>query len=394
MNGLEVKESQNRVKEMWFFLDSQNKQLSGNFIWDNQNEIKELFEDITLTNEKGSFLVGSKQVLMLLEKRINGSIWFKKWWYTRFFEAFCTYIVALGVYVQKEKIKTWIEAKLSVVFPKTWNYLKTQVPIRRPEYVMTDIPDVDVALMTISPAYRLKNYKRYDSWASFYPRGSMKRSIIVVDISSLTSSSVPKNDADIVKWCKYIDSTPKLAMILVHEYEHLLQQVSSALPRNIGVKESIPKYLISKLTKFPLFIPLDNAMVRFSDKYRKASIIRELGEYSLSPIELEAHLSQYVYLKLKGYSDETILSLEQFRRLLESPDKIRKNMEILRRASDELEASLHNTRLYGTSDIEKRNVKVQIRKIKNGLVVMENYLRDIEGLLNEANRIVDKLKRN
>src|SRR3989344_5150677 len=147
------------------------------------------------------------------------------------------------------KIDTGGPYNFSMLFPNMWRYLKEYVPLRHPEYLSMQIPDPKVNFLAFSAVEMVVNHSPTQPMAAV-PYGHIWISIFLNKFVPYQALA-PKFDLN--KCAKYIDFYPKYSSIIIHEYEHILQNVNKQkdkLPLNIGIRESeIRKNILKSLGK-------------------------------------------------------------------------------------------------------------------------------------------------
>ena len=160
---------------------------------------------------------------------------------------------------------------LSEIFPNTFEYLKNYVPLKHPIYISKPIPDCKIII---------KRGKESQ------PAGEGHRNKIIIYLENLL---------------KYIDNMPKIQHIIIHEYEHVLQYF------NYG-------YSIFRRCKI---FPFSEAI----GLYKYTGIIQNFFRFTVPPSEfhlfylivpneVEARLSEWIFLKIRGYNKDTITAMD------------------------------------------------------------------------------------
>jgi len=266
-----------RIIDIWKILNVANRNSwHGHFLGDDLSRIKPLVDDLEALMALEPELTSNKtfmKVLELANKRINGRVLLKKRWYIKFFRKLSQLVEQWGIYIQEKNIKDWGRYKLSEIFPHTWKYLKEYVPLRYPEYLLKGIPDTHISLGTFSQPYLPKAHGDQEYKAIIYPTGNPEKDTILVNLTRFCPGPMPRSKRDIMKCVKYIDRLPKNSVVIIHEYEHGLQKLKDKLPKSIGIRHPIPKYVISRiLGRIPIFIPLAIGLTRLSKDFRRMMV--------------------------------------------------------------------------------------------------------------------------
>ncbi len=183
--------------------------------------------------------------------------------------------------------------RFSTIFPRTFDYLKNYIPLKHPMYLDKPMPDPNVII---------KKAKKND------PAGTGGKNKIIIYAENLlmyttyfnASNFNFKEESELLKFLKYCDNIAKIQHVLIHEYEHVIQHLNHG-------------YSIFKSKIFP-----------FSERiglYKYEGIIREFGRFIVPPSgyhtfyirvpnEVEARLSEWVFLKLKGHSVDAITAMD------------------------------------------------------------------------------------
>lgn len=186
---------------------------------------------------------------------------------------------------------------VSELFPKTWKYLSNVVLITHPE--LEEAPDVSV---NCGVRDTVAAWIQGDTTFAF--QGDSE---IYVYWKAPKDAGVPLDDYVEGKRQQY-DTQPKYVKRLVHEYQHVLQNTGlfsqkTALPKTIGRSASLGHRLIS----FFLFIPGVSSLVSDAAMQRLNKAAKRT--YFQSPIEYEARLAEYVYLRVKGKGQQESFEL-------------------------------------------------------------------------------------
>ena len=183
---------------------------------------------------------------------------------------------------------------LSEIFPNTFEYLKNYVPLKHPIYISKPIPDCKIII---------KRGKESQ------PAGEGHRNKIIIYLENLLKYTsyfnIKKHDFNneeiLLKFLKYIDNMPKIQHIIIHEYEHVLQYF------NYG-------YSIFRRCKI---FPFSEAI----GLYKYTGIIQNFFRFTVPPSEfhlfylivpneVEARLSEWIFLKIRGYNKDTITAMD------------------------------------------------------------------------------------
>jgi len=289
-----------------------------------------------------------------------------------------------------KKIDTGGPYNFSILFPKLWSYLKEYVPLRHPEYLTIQIPDPKVNLVAFS-AVEMVSYHSPTQPMACVPYEALWINIFLNKFVPY-QALVPRFDLN--KCIKYIEFYPKYASLIIHEYEHILQNANKQkdkLPLDIGVRESeLRKNILKSLDKgspfYFLFYPILNTLYEKSNVFAKMMYTHRRGEYDLNPTEIEARLSQYIYLRLGGYSQNDILNHDLFR-FTASMNKFKRDVtylenkrDLLLKENDSVEIKKINYELYDLNELIKLYSFLfsEVENIANRLIEKRNELEKIQ----------------
>ena len=206
-------------------------------------------------------------------------------------------------------------------FPKTSRYLEFILPLRHPNKINAykfKLPDIKVYIV-----YGMADYlnervfanekKKLSKFAGLFVKDY---EIIFIDLKEIQKYGVgPINtfkledfsNSFLKKILRYFDSITKYRTIIIHEYEHYMQSKYSI---EISSRDSIVAKSIANFTQMDCE-PLAKELLNEFETKSEKKMYKKLVNYFMSPREVEARLSQWIFFLIKGHSFESIRSLEK-----------------------------------------------------------------------------------
>ncbi len=261
------------------------------------------------------------------------------------------FVRRLGVKVQEEEFEEWTGDKLSVLFPKTWEYLKVYIPFRWPEHLDGHLPDIAVRAVSYKPGY---NY----SVATF---AYAKPPFIKICLEHFRPRRAPMTLDEAKQVIRYIDSMPKYQTSVIHEYEHYMQYLHR--------RDNFPKHHAFQYIK--RVFAEDSKVRKFLEKSERIAYILSDMEGDLNTEELAANLAEVIYWKVAGYDERSIVRMHQ----QIFPNTFRQKVAEIKKKLQE-------------KDLDKK----QRKKLKFMLVVLKRMIRPTEHLWAEADRVAAQIR--
>ena len=213
------------------------------------------------------------------------------------------------------------EGHFKKLFPKTSRYLEFILPLRHPslfnpyKFELKDIPVYFVKDLsgTINKKHGLTGKNRITPFLASYIRGEF---FIIIDLNNFFKSGLGSFNSFskqtfsphfIKKLVKYIDSLTKYRSLLVHEYEHFMQDKYSI---KLDSRDSAVANSMASFTQ----LDCKSVAKKLIDDFETLSddeSLKYLSEYYMLPAEVEARLSQWIFMLIKGHSFESIRSFER-----------------------------------------------------------------------------------
>jgi len=177
------------------------------------------------------------------------------------------------------------------IFPKTFAYLEFFLYSLKPKQFKNGIPDVSAEIDFQKPK------------GSVIAQGGDGRIMLYLHniLENFTDFNIEKYDfrkkGVLLKFCKLIDSQPRFQHILIHEYMHCIQYklnpdyFFNLNFNNPDVFEKFSKEVLKKI----------------SSKYSEKQIWEDWGK---QPDELQASLTQWIFLKLKNWDSYSISAFD------------------------------------------------------------------------------------
>jgi len=278
---------------------------------------------------------------------------------------------------------------LSVIFPKIFAYLNFVVPVIRPEYLTKPIPN-PIVILKDECIRKIKgtlgDMDKPNKEIILYLYGLMNCTFLNRDKFNL---DIPKN---LTIFCRYIDSLPKLQTGVIHEYEHIFQfnfnNGHCLFKEELGINVLISENVITSnffmnlakdiLKEFKNIIPQI-----FYNRRTKTDILIDHLFYYLEPTEIEARLSEIIYLRFLGYDKETISKLDT------ATGSLGINLARVHFDIEAIKSEIKDIKYKGFT-----NVKIQrdLSKLQERLYVLDAYSRIYDKLFEIVDRYVEILK--
>lgn len=269
------------------------------------------------------------------------------------------------------------EGRFNELFPKIYKYLQKYVRVRHPEYKRAPIPKVFVVY---NP--KIKEFARCAlGELVIYLPALLSRILGSKQIQNQLLEIMDERHANLVNpglFFKLLDSRPLAAEIVIHEYEHMLNEfhpVEDIMPKKIR--------LASKRTflerKARDYISKSATLSRFLGIYRITNSQSRIIGYRFSVNEIASRLSSMVYDFYSGRNPETDTAFEI--ELSKIPDHI----EYLKRSIKEQK-----------SIVTKENYKTinqRIQYMKETIWYYKQILKLVPLMIEEAKYIAKEIKR-
>lgn len=216
-----------------------------------------------------------------------------------------------SIIIKDFKLDYVFKSHLKKLFPRTSRFLELFLPLRHP----FKINSYSFKLKDIPVYFTYGGLEETDEKGKLLVAfGAYSSGLIVIDLKHisnyLSGSNVPSRERNFTSaFCKrfaqHLDSTSKYRSIIIHEYEHFIQDEF-----NLQLDDSDYKVARS-ITNFTSLDcdPLAKKLV--SELSEGEKILKLLNEYVMNPNEIEARLSQWIFLLIKGHSVESIKSFER-----------------------------------------------------------------------------------
>jgi hypothetical protein len=332
----------------------------------------------------------------ILNEYLNskGSIKNFKKWEISLYKNLWHVIKELNIYEEFNQKKDFGTYNFSQIFPKTFEFLKIYVPMRRPEYIGRKIPDVKVKLTRgklhkfILGAIKRKGFPGMNYWDA--------NNKINIDLTNiLPINLIPKNEEDIKKILKYFDFSKTYNQMLIHEYEHYLQYKKLPWPlrnyyyyrtnlkKGVGFNYPLQAVVLMKT----LGLPIDFLIKKL---FKKAGFVMTLAEYKYTRNELEARLAQFIFLIAYDYPETDIVGSEGIHRKFLG--KVERDREVYLAGLREQEEKLNQLRTSRALRAEIKQVNKNIEALKKRIWEMEQFEKDYSYLLEEARKIGLQIK--
>lgn len=253
------------------------------------------------------------------------------------------------------------EGRFSELFPKTFSYLEIYVNEVYPKYPKNKIPDPKMELRLFNPFEH-----------SLLGELKDKKIIIYLDAIASTIYSDKKlksmENSDYNALTRYIDSIPKLKATLIHEYTHYLQDKKMRQEYILGHKAKImPKTF--KATPQHLQGVFDYAS-RFHGLFEG---------YGLRWDEVDARISEWIYLKTRGYDENTISRFDYMMDCLRTdPKKIKKDIESIENELVRLDSLTFLKRIWNKGRYHR-------------LMLLKESYREIDSIYEKINVFSEKI---
>ncbi len=311
---------------------------------------------------------------------------FKKWNIT-VYENLSYLIKKLKIYEEFNKEKIWGTFKFSEIFPETFKWFQSYVPLRRPEYLGKTIPDLNVKVKSSNLHRHVMAAVRRGSFAgATYLR---MRGMLLVDLTILPLSFLPRSISDVKRLLRYMDHQQRYKQLLIHEYEHHLQQpfrfkfnlgnfFSTRLRKGIGFNYGV-WYLNTFMSIYGL--PVRLLLSKFLQKW---DYLLKLAFYDYKRDELEARLAQFVFLIAYDRPEADVIGSENIHRKFLG--KVEGDREIYLAGLHEQSQLLQQLRATNINAAEVKQVENNIQNLKRRLWALEQFSRDYTFLLTEARK--------
>ena len=286
------------------------------------------------------------------------------------------------------KIPYLLEGKFKSFFPRTSKYLEFILPLRHPNLFDArsfKISNIRIYLVDdfssyVNSSFKLSGDDKVNPFIASYLRGDK---IILVDLKRLFNYGMRDfnplqkdfSSSMLKKIIRHIDSISKYRSILIHEYEHFMQDEYNIL---LTSNESKVSRALSNFTQMDCE-PLAKELMADYFTSDKNVFIQELAEYTMQPKEVEARLSQWIFMLIKGHSLESIKSFERdifgskgyfkdpTERFIESRSLLIQSETKLKSISKELKNKDHQMSYY-----RKRNDQINFSKVYDEVQILKS----------------------
>lgn len=290
------------------------------------------------------------------------------------------------IYMEKE----YGRYPLSVIFPKTFAYLNFVVPVIRSEFLTQPLPDPIIILK--DECIRGKSKGCY----GFMDKSKREITFYLYAImEGVTYFDRKKLDLDNSRnlrlFCKYVDTLPKLQSLVIHEYEHIIQNIlegNCLFSEELGIntlilENSITSGVFKDLAK-SIYEEYKNVIRRvFYNRKTKNVILFNQIFYSLNPREVEARLSEIILWRFRGYDKETISKLDLQTNFFKI-DLVKGHSDI-----EAIKSEIEDMKYKGFTSIKlQRNLS----KLQEKLIILETYILIYDKLFEIVDRYVEILK--
>lgn len=316
----------------------------------------------------------------------NGTLHNFKKWEIGVYKNLSSLIKRLKIYEEFNKDKDWGTFKFSEIFPETFKWLQSYVPLRSPEYLGKTMPDLSVKVKSSNLHKHVIAAVRGNFPGATYLR---MRGILLVDLTILPLSLLPRSISDVKMLLRYMDHQQRYKQLLIHEYQHHLQQpfrfrfnlgnfFSTRLRKGVGFNYGM-WYLNIFMSVYGL--PVRLLLTKFLQRW---DYLLKLASYDYKRDELEARLAQFVFLIAYDYPETDVIGSENIHRKFLG--KVDRDREIYLAGLHEQSQLLQQLRATNTNAAEVKQVENNIQNLKRRLWALEQFSHDYTFLLTEARK--------
>ncbi|MEK6916169.1 MAG: hypothetical protein AABW92_00340 [Nanoarchaeota archaeon] len=332
--------------------------------------------------------------------------------YFDLFKALTSFVSKLEAYVQKERIKHWGVFLFSKIFPNTFNYLKEYIGVRYLEYYSKEIPEIKVELISSSQVHyldkRFSNSKSLSEQMRYIPSG-FKGCRIKIDLTVFSLGNQLKTNDDVKKILKLLDTRPIYQSLLIHEYQHFMQDkkkfkvynpftwgsldLHDNLPRDIGIRliheleDAYPELKKRKDAFISHVLDKNNLYMINLEKKAFWEGAAETQPYEFRPIEIEARLSQLIFMLIKGYKLENAINVTL--NPICNVNKAKEDLSVLLDSRKDQEKLIESE----TNQVEVVKLKKRIEYIEKEISIHKQFINDMTYLTQEAKRVAGEIIR-
>ena len=304
-------------------------------------------------------------------------------------------IEELNIFEELNKEKNFGTYKISECLPKTFEYLKIYLPMRRPEYIGKKTPDVNIKFRRSKLNKFMITYVKKKSWPQGGDYWPANNAININLTTLLPISLLPKTEDDFKKILKYIDSNRNYSQILVHEYEHFIQfkilpkplktyYYQTKIRKGVGFNYPITAVIFMKTFGLPIYI-------LFKKLFKKQGFIVTLAEYKYTRMELEGRLAQFIFLIAYGHPESDIRGTERIHDVFLG--KVERDKDVYIAGLEKQQQNLAQLKASRRPKEEIAQVKKNIESLKKRILEMGQFEKDYSYLLEEARRIGFEIKK-
>ena len=305
------------------------------------------------------------------------------------------------------KIKYRFEGKFSELFPKSFAFIKGFMLAKYAWPRDFPIPDLTVVVFVNEEDRAVRG----NAVAIYhFPSGKMiiyaKNMLygITGEIMNLPNL-MNKLFSDKRLLCKYFDGQERFRTVLIHEFQHFLQDFlgKKFMGKTVKLKISLPKeafrrgfkeialgYLKNKIHKNPKIEEIEQESAELNDSINSVNdlLVRQYHfnkmelKYLFDPMELEARITQMVQAILEGHKPGYYLGTDLF------------DSDIISRDLDNLTSAipLLKMELDGKSFRERHLIKKHLKKMKMLIWKYKEHIRVLTASIKEAQTIASEIK--